>query len=288
MLSFKCKNCGGQMELNGTSGYVCPFCGSISVLSDADFKSHAEFREQLLQYYKAEATKKEFDYSTDTLWHCRGSRDLTLQSGDPLHIDYMAQFQYPGFTCYLGKENVIYVFDRADQAAAFMAGYNRLVFPEADIRLHRAFPEKKMSLTTSTGQEILVFRRRPHFYPAEFFAPWPSEHLSWVISRMENICCALQYSNITHGDISPTSIWVNTLTHEGALFGDWRNVRSARGNTDLVALRKTAIYLAKDTSKPKELYKFLNSPPAADAFEDFARWDQVIEIGFGGHKFIKM
>jgi hypothetical protein len=105
---------------------------------------------------------------------------------------------------------------------------------------------------------------------------------------MENICCALKYAGIEHGDISPTSIWVNTVTHEGALFGDWRNVCSARSDSDLKALRKTAIYLAKDTSKPKELYRFLNSAPAADAFEDFERWDQVIETGFGGHKFVKM
>lgn len=276
------------MELSGTDGLVCPFCGSKALFSDADFKNHGEFRNRLLQYYKAEAAKKEFDYSADTLWYCRGSKDLVLEGGDSLHIDYMEKFEYPGFTCFLGKENIIYLFERAAEAAMFMAGYNRLVFPEADTRLSRSFPEKKMTLTTSTGGQVLVFRRRPHFYPAEFFAPWPSEHLAWLISRMENICCALRYANIEHGDITPTSIWVNTLTHEGALFGDWRKVRTIRSNQDLVALRKTAIYLAKDTSNPKQLYKFLNSPPAADAFEDFGRWDQVIETGFGGHKFVKM
>ena len=214
--------------------------------------------------------------------------DLILQSGDPLHIDYMEKYEYPGFTCFLGKENIIYLFEQAGEASLFMMGYNRLVFPEADNRLCRSFPEKKMMLTTSTGGKILVFRRRPHFYPAEFFAPWPSEHLAWLISRMENICCALKYANIEHGDITPTSVWVNTVTHEGALFGDWRKVKTARSNADLIALRKTAIYLAKDTTKPKELYRFLNSAPAADAFADFSLWDQVIEAGFGGHKFVKM
>lgn len=288
MITFKCKNCGGQMDLNGMSGVVCPYCGSKAFFSDSDFKNHEEFRQQLLQYYKAEAAKKEFDYSRDTLWHCRGSKDLTLQSGDPLHIDYMEEFQYPGFTCFLGKENIVYLFDNDREASRFMTGYRRLVFPEADTRLHRSFPELKMTLATSTGGQVLVFRRRPHFYPAEFFAPWPSEHLAWLISRMENICCALEYADIVHGDITPASIWVNTITHEGALFGDWRKVCSARSNADLRALRKTAIHLAEDTRNPKELYRFLNSTPAADAFEDFGRWDQVIETGFGGHKFVKM
>lgn len=276
------------MELGGTDGFLCPYCGSKVYLSDRDYKDHREFRTRLVQYYKAEAEKKEFDYSADTLWECRGSEDLVLRGGAPLHIDYMEKFRYPGYTCFLGKENIIYLFDRAEEASRFMAGYNGLVFPEADTRLHRSFPERKMTLTTSTGGEVLVFRRRPHFYPAEFFAPWPSEHLAWLISRMENICCALKYANLEHGDITPASIWVNTVTHEGALFGDWRNVRSYSGTGDLKDLRKTAIYLAKDTTRPKELYRFLNSPPAKDAFEDFARWDQVIETGFGGHKFVKM
>lgn len=276
------------MELNGTDGFVCSFCGTKAFFSDDDFNNRTEFRQRLLQYYKAEATKKEFDYSADTLWCCRGSKELILQGGDPLHIDYMEQFEYPGFTCFLGKENIIYLFDRSEEASLFIAGHNRLVFPEADTRLYRSFPEKKMTLTTSTGGQVIVLRRRPNFYPAEFFAPWPSEHLAWLISRMENICCALKFSDIQHGDISPTSIWVNTITHEGALFGDWRKVCTAHSNRDLVDLRKTAIYLAKDTSRPKELYRFLNSAPAADAFEDFGLWDQVIEVGFGGHKFVKM
>ena len=288
MISFKCKNCGGEMELSGTSGAVCSFCGSKAVFTDDDLRGHKEFRERLLQYYKAEAIRKELDYSDDTLWCCRGSVDLTLRNGKPLHIDYMEKFERPGYTCFLGKENIVYLFEQAREAALFMAGYDRLVFPEADTRLFRSFPERKMTLTTDTGAEILVFRRRPHFYPAGFFAPWPSEHLAWLISRMENICCALAFANIEHGDIAPGSIWVNVITHEGALFGDWRKVRAARGNRDLTDLRKTAISLAKDISTPKELYGFLNSAPAADAFEDFGRWDRVIETGFGGHKFIKM
>lgn len=288
MISFKCKNCGGEMDLSGVSGVKCSYCGSTLFFSDADFKNHAEFRQRLLQYYVAEAMEKEFDYSSDTLWRCCGSVDMILNSGDPLHIDYMEKFKYPGCVCFLGKENIVYLFDRANEASLFMAGYKRLVFPKADTKLYRSFPELKMTLTTNKGEEILVFRRRPNFYPADFFAPMPSEHLAWVISRMENICCALQFANIEHGDISPTSIWINTVTHEGALFGDWRKVCTARSNCDLKALRKTAIYLAKDTSKPKELYRFLNSPPAADAFEDFARWDQVVETGFGGHKFVKI
>ena len=103
-----------------------------------------------------------------------------------------------------------------------------------------------MELELEGGGSALVYRRRPNCYPAEMFAPLASEHLAWVISRMENICCALAFSGIQHGDIRPESVWINPLLHEGALFGDWRALRPLRDRSDLAALRKTAIRLAKN------------------------------------------
>ena len=288
MVTYKCKNCGGELEFGGAGSMKCPYCGSKAFFSDADFKGNEEFRKKLLQYYKAEAERKENDYSADSLWTVEGKDSFTLQSGQPLNIEYMKKYPYPGFVCYLARESVVYIFDSSKDAARFSAGLRKLTFPEADTRLHRSFPEIKLELSRSGGKHALVFKRRPMLYPAEMFAPWDSTHLAWVISRMENICCALQYSEITHGGISPASVWVDPLQHEGALFGDWRGVRQLGGNGDLYDLRKTAITLAKNTREPEQLYKFLNSAPEADAFSDFAKWDKVIADGFGGHKFQKM
>nr|MCR4683192.1 hypothetical protein [Clostridiales bacterium] len=64
-------------------------------------------------------------------------------------------------------------------------------------------------------------------------------------------------------------------------------VRQVRGGGDLISRRKTARALAGNTREPAELYRFLNSEPASDAFLDFEKWDTVIEKGFGGHKFEK-
>ena len=120
------------------------------------------------------------------------------------------------------------------------------------------------------------------------FAPYESVHLAWIISRMENICCALEYSELMHGNITSESVWINPFTHEGCLFGDWRKVKSKKSNGDLSNLRKTAIELAEDTSEPEQLYRFLNTAPDSDAYADFEKWDKVIMDGFGGHNFVKM
>ena len=288
MITYKCRNCGGQMDFGGAGGFVCPYCGSKTFFSDAEFKGNEVFRKKLVAYYKAEAEKKDFDYGKDFLFAAEDTADFSLQEGESLQIDYMKQYAGDGFTLYVAKESAVYVFAREADADAFLAGLRRMVFPEADMKLSRSFPELKMELALAGGGTALVFARRPNFYPAEMFAPYASEYLAWVISRMENICCALAYAGLAHGDITPASVWVNPVTHEGALFGDWRGVKTLRGTEDLKALRRTAIALAENTREPAALYRFLNTPPAADAFADFAAWDKVIEDGFGGHKFVKM
>jgi hypothetical protein len=257
-------------------------------MSDADYKGNEEYRKKLLEYYKAEADNKELNYRDDFIWRFKGRDSYTMAGGQPLNIEYMLKYSYDGMTCYLARESVVYVFTRTAGARTFADGLKRLDFPAADDKLYRAFPELKLEVELDAGGQALAYLRRPNFYPAELFAPWDSEHLAWVISRMENICCALNYSGIEHGDITPASVWVNPVTHEGALFGDWRKVRDLRGNSDLVSLRRTAISIAANTREPKQLYDFLNSAPSGDAFADFTNWDHVIMTGFGGHKFVKM
>ena len=288
MINYKCKMCGGELELSGSGGMVCTYCGSKSFFSDEDFKGNETFRKKMLEYYKAEAAIKDNDYTTDKFWVCNDRDAFTMQNGQKLQIDYMKKYDYQEYTCYIARESVIYIFNTGKDSDAFLAGLNRLAFPEADDRLHRSFPEFKTGIKLEDGRQVLVFVRRPNVYPSEMFAPWESKHLAWVISRMENICCALAYSGIEHGGISPESVWINPVMHEGILFGDWRDVRTLTQNSDLKDLRKTAIHLAKNTRDPKEMYAFLNSAPEKDAFSDFEKWDRVIEDGFGGHRFIKM
>ena len=156
------------------------------------------------------------------------------------------------------------------------------------MQLVLCFPQLKSKLYLDDGKLGLVYTRKPYFYPAEVFAPFASEHLAWVISRMENICCALEYSELEHGNITAASLFINPITHEGMLFGDWRDVKKKESKRDLRDLREAAKSVAEDVHHPRELEEFLQSEPAADAYADFAAWDLVIEDGFGGHHFTKM
>ena len=288
MVLYKCKNCGAQLNISDVGGFSCSYCGCRAFMSDSELKGNNEFRKKIVSYYSAKAIEKENDYTGDTLWEEAGITKYEMENSQYLTISYMDKYVYTGMVCYLAMRNMVYIFDTVGEAERFLQGIDRLVFPEADVKLGRCFPILKQRAHLKNGKEALIFARKPYFYPAEIFAPYESEHLAWVISRMENICCALEYSGITHGDISTSSILVNPVTHEGMLFGDWRNVCSKKTNFDLQLVRETAQKVMHGDNSPKQLIEFLHSTPKLDAYSDFEYWDSVIETGFGGHKFKKM
>jgi len=257
-------------------------------MSDSELKGNNEFRKKMVSYYSARAIEKENDYSKDILWEEAGRVEYQMENGQYLTIAYMDKYEYVHMTCYLAKRNVVYIFDDCSQADLFMEGLGRIVFPEADMKLDRCFPVLQQRVSLKGGKEALIFVRKPYFYPAEVFAPFEAEHLAWVISRMENICCAFEYSGISHGDISTFSVFVNPVTHEGMLFGDWRKIGVKKSNIDLKLIRETAKKIMSANTHPIQLTEFLRSIPRMDAYEDFEFWDTVIERGFGGHQFIRM
>ncbi len=288
MITYKCRNCGAQLKLSDAGGFTCPYCGSRAFMSDSELKGNNEFRKKMVTYYSARAMEKENDYSGDTLWEESGRVEYIMENDQYLTVSYMDKYEYPRMTCYLAMRNVVYIFDNCEEADLFLWGLDSLVFPEADMKLDRCFPVLKQRAKLKDGKEALIFARKPYFYPAEVFAPYEADHLAWVISRMENMCCALEYSGVSHGDISTSSVFVNPVTHEGMLFGDWRKVGVKRSNMDLKLIRDTARKIMGGNGQPVQLTEFLRSMPRRDAYEDFEYWDTVIERGFGGHKFKKM
>lgn len=286
MVEYTCKNCGGQMKLSEAGGFVCPYCNSHFFMADKDFQNNQQFRNKLLSYQKAQNDEKTMSYATDTLWEKRGRDTYLTPQGQKVNIDFMDKFLYNGCILYVAKETVIYVFEKSTEADQFLVGLHKLTFPEADSKLYRCFPELKKTMDLSEGK-ALIFVRRPHFYPLQCFIPLEVSHAAWVVSRMENICCALEFSDLQHGGITPQSLFINVNTHEGALYGDWRGVHKRTGREDLLSIRQVAKAITVGEGGPALYREFLNSMPKETAFDDFSYWDTVVEKGFGGHNFRK-
>ena len=300
MISFKCKNCGGEMSVDSSGSLICDYCGAKQFFKDIDLTQYKEFRSQMLNYLRgvhdAKADGKERE---EMLWGHAEEKILKSAEGDDITIKYLYTYEEDdGTSVYLTRNNAIFIYTAREKAMAELAmnAIGNLSFPPADVKgLADCFPKLNGSYELAGGGMMLAFARTDNLFPLPMFGSLQPEHVAWVISRLENICCVLEYSDMVHAGISEDSVWINPFNHHAVLMGHWHSAgkRGEIGTSDkidLIDIRKTAsriLGMHRNTA-PKELIDFLDGKPAEDAFTDFEKWDKVIETGFGGRRFAKM
>ncbi|MBO4749494.1 MAG: hypothetical protein J5546_04195 [Lachnospiraceae bacterium] len=300
MISLKCKNCGGEMSVDGSGNLYCEYCGTKSAFRDDELLAYKNFRLQVLNYLRGlHDQKADGNSHEELLWANAETAFFQTKDGNDVTIRYLYSFEEKDATVYLARNSVLYVYPakKRDMAAAQLAGLERLSYPPADVKnLQECFPKFLGRYELEDGGVLLSFERPDNLFPLSMFGSLAPEHAAWITSRMENICCVLEYGKIMHGGINANAVFINPFTHHAVLFGDWKTarvgfVRDSDGVRDnLRDLRKLALRImgTHASEAPKEFLAFLQSDPARDAFQDFERWDKVIEEGFGGRRFAKM
>lgn len=299
MISFKCKTCGGEMTVERTGNLVCAYCGGKAVLTDRQLSEYRDFRQRMVEYLRNLNDGSVEDPRGDALWADANLTAFRTAEGAAISARYLYTVQDAPAVMYLTRSAALYRFPREERSKAALAEQwlGRLQYPQADSRgLSRCFPTVTGRFELEDGGILLALAREEQFFPLAMYGALLPEHAAWVVSRLENICCVLEYSGLVHGGISPESVFINPVTHEAALLGGWWNadVRRASSlaaaNADLVALRRTADRALGPyrASVPHAFDRFLREAPLTNAYDDFALWDQVIEKGFGGRRFVKM
>ncbi|MBQ3907548.1 MAG: TFIIB-type zinc ribbon-containing protein [Lachnospiraceae bacterium] len=301
MLSFKCKNCGGEMSVDGSGELYCEYCGSKYSFQDKELLEYKNFRLQMLNFLRGVHDQKANGKADeDLIWGNADTAYYETADGNDVTIKYLYSHDDGTCTSYLTRGSALFVYpkEKREEGERALRYLGELQFPPADMKnLAECFPDFSGRYELKDGQLMLAFKRPEHLFPLSMFGSLAPEHVAWVISRMENICCVLLYSEIVHQGISEDSLWINPFTHHAVLMGHWWSAKDMEkrempfwGWEDLSAIRKTAervLGMHRDEA-PKALLDFLKSRHAPDAYEDFAAWDKVIETGFGGRRFAKM
>ncbi len=299
LIVYKCKSCGGEMSIDSSGALYCEFCGSKANFSDQDLQGYREFRSQMLNYLRSLHDTSKDDVVMEMIWGRAEEIHFTTDEGADICIRYLYQATDGPATMYVTRNAVLYRFPKfyAKKAEEMLNGLNLLAYPEADIKgLQRCFPVITGNFRLSDGGVLLAFRREETVFPLSMYGALPVHHVAWIVSRMENIACVLEYSEMVHHGISIDSLFINPVTHEAVLYGGWWNAKQGNRfsallpNTDLVDLRATAKKMlgVNPGRLPKEFEAFLAEKPNRNAYDDFTVWDEVIEKGFGGRQFHKM
>ena len=295
MISLKCRNCAGEMSVDLKGELICPYCGSKVQLSDKELEDYKTMRLNMLHFLRAEA-----DYSKDKEdgdFFETYYENISYHSTDGLNISihYLFFSEEDGIRAYVAKDSVIYVFpeNEKQKVSKMLEGIKSVQYPPAALKkLNRYIPTIKAMKDLDDGGVLVAVDKPENVYPLYAFGSILPEHVAWIVSRLENICCILEFSGIIHNGISINSVYINTKTHEAFLYGGWWNwskKNDSDGQNDLYALRKVAVQILGEykAQAPDLFIKFISEKPASDAYLDFEKWDAVIEKGFGGHKFIK-
>lgn len=292
MLSFQCNNCGGEMAISRIGALTCPYCGSHNFFSDSQLEEYKEFRLRMLEYLRGLADNEKTKASEDKLWMNSERVTFVDKEGTDITIEYIYKSIKDGIHIYAAKKNVILIYpaDKVEYGMNAINAFSRIEYPQADMReLNRSFPNLVGRFELNNGSCMLVLSKAESMYPVEMFGDLTAKHVEWIISRLENIACVMEYNEMTHGGISPENVFINPKTHEAALLGGWHCVEDKKwnDNRDLVDIRSTAKkLLGKDYGDaPKPLIRFIDGSPRKDAYEDFEKWDSVIENELGGRHF---
>lgn len=293
MITFKCKNCGGEMYVSRSGDLSCPYCGTKGAFSDAQLSEYKAFRLRMLEYLRAVADSKASDRDTDTIWESADHVFFDTVDGDEISISYIYQSEEAGVKMYCARNNVIYYYpkNKSEKYDKAKDSFGKITFPAADMKhLDRCFPKYVGTYELVDGAKLLVLSKEEDLYPVGMFGKLIPEHVEWIISRLENIACVLEYNDMSHRGISVESVFINPKTHEAALLGGWQDAINLKSSKrDLGDIRKAATKLLGDdfSKAPGPLKKFLNEIPGDDAFSDFEKWDHIIEKEFGGRHFTK-
>ena len=237
-------------------------------------------------------------------------RTFYREDGVPIEIKYMHRYSDADAEVYVARRNIAFHFrqDGPKKAELFRRNTALLDYPSADVRnLESFFPKISGGFDLEDGSFLLVIAKDEDEYPLRLFGALPGRHVAWIISRMENLCCVLEFSALVHPQIDPDTLYINPYTHQACLYGNWWKAGKSNtydSNRELLQLRQNQIGLRNTASAtlgypdraklnptpdiPKALVDFIRSAPSPTAYDDFGLWDEMLIKAYGERKFMHM
>jgi len=264
------------------------------------------------------------------IWRKPGFISILSKDGKRHEIRYLIEEPFELGTCYICDNAVVYLLENSFQD--FYRNAEQVIrgFTYADEQMHYEIsgylPEVISRFETVNGKWGMVLAKTPDmlrlkdilaFYGGEL----PDRHVAWILSRLYNLACYLDFSNLTHNAMSLENWFVSPQSHKGALLGGWwytvprgepmlgvpegtytilpPQVRvDKRGSiqTDLECIRSMGRELLGDRSGsrlmasnvPRAFINWLRVAPADTAFEEYTRWEKVLTKSYGRRRFTVM
>lgn len=287
LFNIRCNNCGAEYRINSRGEMNCPFCGSKVYLNDKDFEEYLNAREEMLI-----KDKNDNDFANDLgdvrhKWNNELQVFLDAENGKTVNLKYFYRFDRENKTVYVSRNKVSILYDNPDDCDRAIENFKNLEYPSSDIeKLSKGFPTILAIVDLKDNKKLLVLDKVENIYPLAIFNKLDPKNVAWIISRMENTGCILQFNSLDFTNLTVYDIYINPKTHHVFFLDGWETVVPSSTTTSyLKALREIAKEQTILGRAPQKYIDFLEGAPARSAYDDFYAWDDVIMNGFNGHNF---
>lgn len=311
MQTVRCPSCGAALEPeHNLLTAQCKFCGITVTLSPNDLGVDMTTSGLLAEMFRGEAAgvflkRKMEELNMDEYWkHHAQTITFVAEDGSVVEISYIHHAVSGNTSIFMGRTNVFLLFSDSGDAARYVDMVSTMQYPPDDKYSMKQFlPEVTHQFVLQDRKVLVVIHRGRHEYPLVSFQKLPDVHAAWVISRLENLCCLLEFNHLSLSDIDIRDIYINPETHQACLYGGlWRASRTPKiplhGNSyeaELLVVRRIAAeamgYSAIEEIRgtiPDDFYTFLSEKPKEDAFADFSWWDVSLTLAYGKRVFRKL
>jgi hypothetical protein len=182
-------------------------------------------------------------------------------------------------------------------------------------------------LKATDGRQILTLAKTEDVYPMRlvlehFGGKLPDRHVAWVMSRLLNISCYMNYSGVVHNGITVDNCFMSPSLHSVLLLGGWwyatelgkpmigipaevfevmsvaaKARRISSNMTDLESIKQigrvllgqnNCRLLAASDLAPKPFTDFLISGSKESSIEEFKKWSKALDAAYGKRQFVPL
>lgn len=256
MAILRCSQCGGTLEYDEKRNLaVCTYCGSKSTVFDQDRALYEQFK----NLFSAMLNREPSEGKEEGFFLESSLESLVTETGEEIQISYLTKRKCDMCTVYVAKANVIFVFEREHVAYAdnYKEMISRVKYPNSDMQkeLSRYLPKPVMDCTLDDGRILIAIEKGENVYPLKMLGLLLDRHVAWVMSRLENLCCLLDYNDMVLNGFALENLFVDPYEHQIYLYGGWWFAGYA-GSINKGASKQVIPYLEKSKktlwlSKPK-------------------------------------
>lgn len=218
----------------------------------------------------------------------------TEEVGD-IEVTYQQILCNDHATSYICDDSIVLHFDDEGFADQYVNSIKSLKYPGGGSKsLEQYMPHIKDIYKDTDGGKVIFITKSPNEQPLSNCIFMKDRHVAWVISRLENIACLLEYNKLGVSDLSIKDFFVDAENHQICLFGGfWRAKKNSP--RDIGFIRDIAKELMgyhegknfEDEEIPEAFAEFLDEAPLKDAYDDFKEWDTSLILSYGPRKFVQ-